>query len=195
MTVSFPVTVMDDNGATVTVNVPITFTGTNDVPTISTTSRTVYLNEGGGNARFTNPTTGTLVDNNPASGTDNGFNGTTHTVLVGSSAVTGNTSQTFNFSDADRTDVSHTASVGSVTIATSNPAANVAAAAPSEATVLGWLTVSDVDRTLGGTGRIDWTFAAPDSAFNFLADGEMLTLTYQLQVSDGSLTSTAPLAR
>ena len=34
-------------------------------------------------------------------------------------------------------------------------------------------------------GSADWTYSVPDSAFDFLADGEILTLTYTATVNDG----------
>ena len=34
-------------------------------------------------------------------------------------------------------------------------------------------------------GSADWTYSVPDSAFDFLADGEILTLTYTATVDDG----------
>src|SRR5439155_24260076 len=34
-------------------------------------------------------------------------------------------------------------------------------------------------------GSADWTYSVPDSAFDFLADGEVLTLTYTATVNDG----------
>ena len=35
------------------------------------------------------------------------------------------------------------------------------------------------------TVRQSWTYSVPDSAFDFLADGEVLTLTYTATVDDG----------
>jgi VCBS repeat-containing protein len=34
-------------------------------------------------------------------------------------------------------------------------------------------------------GSASWTYSAPDSAFDFLAEGEILTLTYTATVDDG----------
>ena len=34
-------------------------------------------------------------------------------------------------------------------------------------------------------GSASWTYSVPDSAFDFLADGEILTLTYTATVNDG----------
>ncbi len=194
LTVTFPVTITDQHGATHTVNVPIVFTGANDAPT-TTANRSLFLNEGGGNARFTDPLTGLLVDNNPAnpantanSGLDNGFlqiSGVdTHQIIVASSATTDNNTQQINFSDTDRTDVTHTVTVSSVSVSTTG-----GTGAPDSATALSWLTATLTARTAGNNGQINWTFQAADSNFDFLAAGQTLTLVYQLNVNDGLLSS------
>ncbi len=51
------------------------------------------------------------------------------------------------------------------------------------------MTATLTPRAVGGNGQINWTFQAPDSAFDFLAAGQKLTLVYQLNVSDGLLSS------
>ena len=59
-------------------------------------------------------------------------------------------------------------------------------------TQFGWLTLGDlIDSTDGITGSQAWTFSAPDHYFDYLADGENVTLTYTVQVDDhhGGLTS------
>ena len=35
------------------------------------------------------------------------------------------------------------------------------------------------------SGSASWTYSVPDSAFDFLAEGEILTLTYTATVDDG----------
>ncbi|MBK9082480.1 MAG: tandem-95 repeat protein [Rhizobiales bacterium] len=187
LVVTFPITVSDGHGGEVTANVPITFTGTNDNPT-GTQARTLFLNEGGGGARFTNPSTGTLVDNNPASaGADNGFASGTHTVRVDDGTTSDNQAQRISFNDTDRTDVSH--SLAATAVATTSGAFG-AGGLPSLETALGWLTPSLTQRAAGGNGQINWSFVAPDSAFDYLGAGDTLVLTYQLNVTDGSLSTT-----
>jgi VCBS repeat-containing protein len=46
------------------------------------------------------------------------------------------------------------------------------------------------DSTGSGTGSVDWTFSIPDKDLDFLSDGQTLTATYDVTVSDGSTSST-----
>jgi VCBS repeat-containing protein len=57
---------------------------------------------------------------------------------------------------------------------------------------LSWLALGPlVDSTDGVQGSNSWSFSAPDSYFDYLADGEMVTLTYTVEVNDhhGGVTS------
>ncbi len=47
-----------------------------------------------------------------------------------------------------------------------------------------WL-LSGQDSTGTGSGTVGWTFSAADSAFDFLAEGEKLVITYNISVDDG----------
>jgi VCBS repeat-containing protein len=50
---------------------------------------------------------------------------------------------------------------------------------------LSWLSLGPLaDSTDGVQGSKSWSFSAPDSYFDYLADGEMVTLTYTVEVSD-----------
>jgi len=52
-------------------------------------------------------------------------------------------------------------------------------------TLLGWLSLGSLaDSTGGVTGSKTWSFAAQDHYFDYLADGEQLTLTYTVEVDD-----------
>ncbi|MEH2592658.1 VCBS domain-containing protein [Bradyrhizobium sp. AZCC 1721] len=52
-------------------------------------------------------------------------------------------------------------------------------------TQFGWLWLGALtDSTGGATGSQNWTFSAPDHYFDYLADGEAITLTYTVQVDD-----------
>ncbi|WP_051379873.1 VCBS domain-containing protein [Bradyrhizobium murdochi] len=52
-------------------------------------------------------------------------------------------------------------------------------------TQFGWLSLGALtDSTGGATGSQSWTFSAPDHYFDYLADGEAITLTYTVQVDD-----------
>ncbi len=59
-------------------------------------------------------------------------------------------------------------------------------------TQFGWLTLGDlIDSTDQINGSQAWSFSAPDHYFDYLADGEIVTLTYTVQVDDhhGGFTS------
>nr|WP_155262602.1 VCBS domain-containing protein [Bradyrhizobium sp. BR2003] len=54
-----------------------------------------------------------------------------------------------------------------------------------ESTILNWLSLGTLtDSTGGGAGSRAWTFSAADRNFDYLADGETLTLTYTVEVND-----------
>ena len=57
---------------------------------------------------------------------------------------------------------------------------------------LSWLSLGPLhDSTDGVQGSQSWSFSAPDSYFDYLADGEAVTLTYTVEVDDhhGGVTS------
>ena len=57
---------------------------------------------------------------------------------------------------------------------------------------LSWLSLGPLsDSTDGVQGSKSWSFSAPDSYFDYLADGETVTLTYTVEVDDhhGGVTS------
>jgi VCBS repeat-containing protein len=145
--VSTPITV-SIHGADVVV------TGTNDVPTIATTSGafTERLN-----IDQPNPTGSTALD-----------------------TVSG----TISFTDVDLTD-------RPVASAAFTSYTYLNAADASLTLTAGQLDAVDATLTVvqasGNThnGSADWTYSVPDSAFDFLADGEILTLTYTATVNDG----------
>ena len=58
---------------------------------------------------------------------------------------------------------------------------------PDNTTLKGWLSLGTLHDTTGsGLGGSDaWTFSAKDKSFDYLAAGEILTLTYTVQVDDG----------
>jgi VCBS repeat-containing protein len=52
-------------------------------------------------------------------------------------------------------------------------------------TQFGWLKLGALaDSTNGVTGSQNWTFSAPDDYFDYLADGEAVTMTYTVEVDD-----------
>ncbi|MEI9410665.1 VCBS domain-containing protein, partial [Mesorhizobium salmacidum] len=88
-------------------------------------------------------------------------------------------SGTLTVNDADVSDTV-TASVASVSLAGTTGGLNSAA-------VLGMLTVSPASLTAnpGETNNLGWTFNSAPQAFDFLAIGETLTLTYTIKADDG----------
>jgi VCBS repeat-containing protein len=93
-----------------------------------------------------------------------------------------NATRTLTFTDADLND-HHTVST-SVTSATWSGGATLpsglAAALP------GALSTTTTDSTGSGSGSIAVTFSAADSAFDFLAAGQTLTVTYNITVTDNN---------
>ncbi|MEJ7929559.1 VCBS domain-containing protein [Ramlibacter sp. AN1015] len=61
---------------------------------------------------------------------------------------------------------------------------------PNSATLLGMMSVDGgaVDADSGDSSNIAWTFSSGSQAFDFLAEGETLTLTYTIVSDDGSET-------
>ncbi|GEC56605.1 VCBS repeat-containing protein [Bradyrhizobium japonicum] len=54
-----------------------------------------------------------------------------------------------------------------------------------ESTILNWLSLGTLTDSTGGVaGSQAWTFSAADRNFDYLADGETLTLTYTVEVND-----------
>ncbi|MEH2501175.1 VCBS repeat-containing protein [Bradyrhizobium sp. AZCC 1678] len=89
------------------------------------------------------------------------------------------------FIDADLTDT-HAVKIASV------HASGVTTGLANGAVQLSWLSLSPLaDSTDGKTGSKSWSFSAPDSYFDYLADGETVTLTYTVEVDDhhGGVTS------
>ncbi|MCA6123305.1 VCBS domain-containing protein [Bradyrhizobium sp. WSM 1704] len=94
------------------------------------------------------------------------------------SAVPDRVSGTLTFTDADLTDT-HTVTIIGVA------ASGVTSGLADHATVLNWLSLGTLtDSTDGVTGSRNWTFAATDRNFDYLAAGETLTLTYTVEIDD-----------
>lgn len=87
------------------------------------------------------------------------------------------------FTDADLTDT-HAVAVTGVTA--SGAVAGLASG------LVDWLTLGQlVDSTGGVQGAQNWSFSAPPGAFDYLAEGQSVTLTYTVEVDDhhGGVTS------
>ena len=82
------------------------------------------------------------------------------------------------FADADLTDT-HTVKLAGVS------ASGVMTGLANGAVQLTWLSLGSLsDSTDGAPGSQNWTFSAPDHYFDYLADGETVTLTYTVEVDD-----------
>ena len=158
----YTIVVTDAHGESDTQTVTITVTGTNDVPVLMSDSSAHVLKE----------TTSASLD-------------------AGISTL--KTSGTLDFTDVDLNDL-HTATSpataasvtwekpsgqGSHFSAGTVPGATLAALAAALTTTL------LADSAHGATGQVGWTFKLPDGLADFLADGETLTVTYNVAVDDG----------
>ena len=132
---------------------------------------TVTDNQG---VSLTRPVTITIIGTNDAPVLAADASGP-HTVTEGL-----NTTGTFVFTDVDLTD-HHTVST-SVTSATWSGGATLPSGVA--AALAGALSATASDGTGSGSGSVAVTFSAADSAFDFLASGETLTVTYNVTVSD-----------
>ncbi|WP_210183172.1 VCBS domain-containing protein, partial [Bradyrhizobium lablabi] len=82
------------------------------------------------------------------------------------------------FTDADLTDT-HAVKITGVS------ASGVKTGLANGAVQLSWLSLGPLtDSTDGVQGSKSWSFSAPDKYFDYLADGEAVTLTYTVQVDD-----------
>ena len=132
---------------------------------------TVTDNQG---ASLTRPVTITIIGTNDAPVLAADASGP-HTVTEGL-----NTTGTFAFTDVDLTD-HHTVST-SVTSATWSGGATLPSGVA--AALAGALSTTVSDGTGSGSGSVAVTFSAADSAFDFLAAGQTLTITYNVTVTD-----------
>lgn len=82
------------------------------------------------------------------------------------------------FTDADLTDVGHTTTISSATTS------GATIGAPANAALLGYLNIVTTKASGSTNGAINWTFTAEDQDFDYLAAGETLSITYNLEVDD-----------
>jgi VCBS repeat-containing protein len=101
------------------------------------------------------------------------------------------TTGTLTFTDVDLND-HHAVSTTAPTFALLG--GTLTAAQLAALTAASTLTLSEADSTGSGSGSIAVTFSAADSAFDFLADGQTLTVTYDVTVTDNNgVSSTQPV--
>jgi VCBS repeat-containing protein len=164
VTLNYTVQIADNSGATVTQNVAVTVTGTYDLPTIvqDATSATAALTDQGASAapQTIDTATGSIAFTDVNADT-------THTATVVSVFATGVTTST---------------GPDSIQYTT-----GVIPYLPSNAALLSLLTLGSVGEESGSApGTVDWAFAAPDSDFNYLSQGESVTLNYVVQIANSS---------
>jgi len=153
LTLTYTATVSEGPSNSVTEPITVTITGTNDVPTIATTSGSITELPGTGNGTVDHAT-GTIAYADPD---------LTDTPVVSAQF----TSFTYhNAADADLT-----------SSLTPQQQADVAALEASLA-----LTPSS---TNANDGSASWSYDVTDSKLDFLAAGDVLTLTYLATVNDG----------
>uniref|UniRef100_UPI000833F95E VCBS domain-containing protein n=1 Tax=Rubripirellula obstinata TaxID=406547 RepID=UPI000833F95E len=84
------------------------------------------------------------------------------------------------FTDVDLTDVGHTASITGVTTGGTTTGLDLDATA-----LTGLISVGTVTKASGtDNGDVTLTFTAGSTAFDYLAEGEVLTLTYTVEIDD-----------
>jgi VCBS repeat-containing protein len=118
-----------------------------------------------------------VITSGPESASVSELAGTTGSAAVDTTATT--PAGTLAFTDADTGDT-HT--VATSLLSTSGPA--VPAATQTDLTTA--LTTTLHDSTGTGNGTVDWNFNVADHDLDFLAEGETLTVNYNVKVSDAS---------
>ncbi|MBV5302781.1 MAG: VCBS domain-containing protein, partial [Chlorobium sp.] len=147
LTVTYPVTITDEAGATDTKNLVITLTGTNDVPDITV--------ESGDKAAET------LTETNAGL----------------------STSGTLSVTDLD---YRNTVSGSVYSVSKSGTTTGIVLSDETLKTYLSLTSANIIDST--GQGEISWQFASGSEAFDYLAVGESLVLTYTICATDSNST-------
>ncbi|MBV8765718.1 MAG: VCBS domain-containing protein, partial [Hyphomicrobiales bacterium] len=158
LTVTYDVTVKDNNNATAVQTVTVTITGTNDAPVLVADSASPHV----------------VSERSGSTG----------------SSIADVASGTLSFTDVDLTNTHtlHTARFSTVWSGGPNLPAGLAAALDSA------FSATLHDSTNSGAGSVDFAFSLADNKFDFLAAGETLTVRYNVTVSDGTASSTKPVA-
>ncbi len=165
LTLTYNVTITDENGASANQLVTVTITGTNDAPVLNAdTSGPHAITE------LANTTGSTAADKSSANLTFTDVDlDDTHSVTIGTPAATW--------------------SAGPLTGLTSADATALTAALDSA------VSYTLTDSTHSGAGSVALAFSAADDAFDFLAKGETLTVVYDVTVTDDNgASSTQPVS-
>ncbi|MGQ0681404.1 FG-GAP-like repeat-containing protein [Bradyrhizobium sp.] len=166
---TYTVEVEDNYGATVTQDVVVTVTGTNDAPELAIDT------SGAGGLHAITEQPG-VTNASPAASTDDTASGS------------------LTFRDVDLSDThSVSASVPDFNW-TNSYSQTLTASQVNGLTAASTLALTLHDSTGTGNGSIDFTYSAKDYYFDFLAAGETLTITYEVTVADAhGVTSTQPV--
>src|SRR6185295_6680203 len=153
---------------------------------ILTLTYTATVNDGHGGV-VTTPITITVTGSNDTPDITSDLQAATITEKAEShgSATPDTASGAIVFSDVDLTDT-HEVNITSV------HASGVMTGLANGTVQLSWLSLGPLhDSTDGAQGSQSWSFSAPDSYFDYLADGQSVTLTYTVEVDDhhGGVTS------
>jgi len=90
---------------------------------------------------------------------------------------------TLNFTDADLTNTGHTASV--IAAAATGDTSGLPPGSFGTAELMSFFNINSVVKNSGSSaGTINTTFTAPDLAFDYLAAGQQLNITYTVQLDD-----------
>lgn len=151
-------TIRDQFGATATAELTVTIIGTNDQPVIDTANTTAT-------AEFSENAATLLCEEGPPP------------------PVLHSAEGSIAFKDVDLSDTHHLESTPPApTFEWSSGTLSDGTLAMLGGSALFELTLVDTEGT--GAGKVDWTFAIGDSALDFLADGETLTVTYAVVITD-----------
>ena len=153
----YTVTFSDGHGGTISQDVTVTLTGTNDAPSIA-------------------------ADVSGAAGSN------LHAITeiadtTGDTTDLDSTSGSLGFTDVDLTDT-HQASQAAPTFVWSG--GTLSAGQQAALTAASTLALTLHDSTGTGAGSVGFDFSAADNSFDFLADGQTLTITYDVTVADFS---------
>ena len=170
LTLTYTVKIDDHHGGVATQPVTITITGSNDAPVVAA---------------------------DVSGGLGTGLHGITERAdATGDSADTNTTSGSLAFSDVDLSDT-HTTSQSAPVFhwADANgDALTLTTIQISALTTASHLAPTLHDSTTTGHGSVDFAYSAVDASFDFLAEGETLTVTYDVTVNDNDhAASTRPV--
>ncbi|MEO6841518.1 MAG: VCBS domain-containing protein [Bradyrhizobium sp.] len=155
--VTYGVTVTDNHGASSIEPVTVTINGTNDALVLAADHSGAIGATLHAISELAGKT-GDTVDHDSASGT-------------------------LSFTDADLDDT-HTLSHSGPTYVLSGGMLDTTQA--EALTAAATLALTETDSTHSGAGSVSFSYSAPDSSFDFLAEGQTLTVSYSMTVTDNS---------